>query len=109
MASAYSGRSAATASVTERIGVFWLVLASDFTLRSAARATPARATSSASAPAAASRRPSDCGQAAQCTEPVRYQLHTSSVAKGRKGASRRTKVSTAIASVARAERTVAAS
>ena len=31
MASAYSGRSAATASVTERIGVFWLVLASDFT------------------------------------------------------------------------------
>ena len=47
MASAYSGRSAATASVTERIGVFWLVLASDFTLRSAARAAPARATSSA--------------------------------------------------------------
>jgi len=40
---------------------------------------------------------------------VRYQLHTSSVAKGRKGASRRTKVSTAIASVARAERTAAAS
>ena len=49
---AYSGRSAATASVTERIGVFWLVLASDFTLRSAAKAAPARATSSASAPAA---------------------------------------------------------
>ena len=57
----------------------------------------------------ASRRPADCGQAARCTEPLRYQLHTSSVANGRKGASRRTKVSTAIASVARAERTAAAS
>ena len=54
MASATAG-SAVTA--TDRIGVRWLVLASDLTLRRAASARPARVTRPALAPPAAARSP----------------------------------------------------
>ena len=91
--------------VTSKIGVFWLVLASDLSLRRLASTCPTAPTSSTSAPLAASRSQSLVGQGARCTLPVRYQDHTSSVANGMNGANRRTKVSTAIARVVRALRT----
>ena len=75
-------------------------LASDFTLRSAASAEPAAATTPGSA---AVRSGSADGHGARCTEPSRHHDQTSSVANGSTGANRRSSTSSAIARAARAE------
>lgn len=100
---------AGTVSVTAVIGVRIDTLASDFTLRRAARAAPAAATTPASASPAATRSGSAVGQAARCTEPSRHHDQTSSVANGSTGAKRRRSVSSAMPSAARAEAAPSAS
>jgi len=89
--------------VTAAISVRIETLASDFTLRRAARAAPAAATTSASAEPAADRRGAASGQAARCTDPSRHHDHTSSVANGSTGAKRRSIVSSAIRSARHAD------
>src|SRR5690606_19629736 len=86
-----------TRSVTDVMTVRCDTFASDFTLRSAASAAPAAASVSAPSPG------TPLGQAERCTEPSRYQDHTSSVANGSTGANRPRKASSACTSVERAD------
>ena len=100
-----SRASSETPSCTERIGVFIETLAFDLMPRSAARASPAWVSSSGETAAAAASYVSAFGHAAWCTEPSPscIQLHTSSVAYGRYGASRRAKASKPSPSAVRAD------
>src|SRR5690606_38835817 len=83
--------------------VRWETLASDFTFRRAASALPVTSRRAGSASGTAWRRGAADGHGAACTEPLRHQLHTSSVAKGRNGASSRRTTSVVTARVVRAE------
>src|SRR5665648_405769 len=91
-----------TATSARTIPVRIETLASDFTLRSAARARPAAARVPGSASSAAARRGAASGQGARCTEASRHQDQTSSGANGRTGARRRRIVSRASTRAARA-------
>ena len=72
---------AGASSTTDRNGVRGETFASDFTRRSAIRAPEAAASTDGSP--AAEARGAPVGHGAVCTEPSRYQLHTSSVTNGR--------------------------
>ena len=98
------GRAAAgAASVTARKGVRGETFASDFTRRSTMSAPDAVASTAGSPSAAAPPSSPAVGHEARWTDPVRYQDQTSSVTKGRNGASSRTTASMTRASAARAD------
>ncbi len=86
-------------SVIVRTSARMPTFASDLTLRTPARAAPDRGEHSGVAAGGSSER---SGHGRRCTEPAPNHDHTSSVTYGTKGASRRSRVSSAMRSAARA-------